>query len=90
MNTNLDWKTACEAAVLELDNSKNTNLNWQTAYEAAVLEMDNSKLNEKAHVASNAIFARLRALPLGEYKERLAMQGAMTALGNLLSERLGG
>ena len=49
----------------------NKNIDWQTAYEAAVLEIDNSNLTEKAHVAQETIFARLRTLPIGAYGERL-------------------
>ena len=59
------------------------------AYDAAVLEIDNSELTEKARLAVDAIFARLRTLPTSEYQERLAMEKAITTLGNLLRERLG-
>jgi hypothetical protein len=68
--------------------SMNTSANWQSAYDAAVLEIDNSELTEKARLAVDAIFVRLRTLPTSEYQERLAMQKAITALGNLLRERL--
>jgi|HubBroStandDraft_6_1064221.scaffolds.fasta_scaffold393229_2 hypothetical protein len=61
----------------------NTKVNWTTAYEAAVFEIDNAKLAEEA------ISARLRTLPIGQYQERLAMQKAITALEILRRARLG-
>jgi hypothetical protein len=66
-----------------------TNIDWELAYTAAVLEADSSKLSEKAHLAEEAIFARLRTLPIGAYGERQAIQRAITALRNLRRERLG-
>lgn len=66
-----------------------TNIYWRTAYEAAVQEIDSSKLAEKVHSAKEAIFARLRTMPIAEHQERLAMQKALTALDNLVRDRLG-
>jgi hypothetical protein len=67
----------------------NANVNWTAAYKSAVLEMDNSKLAEKAHLAEEAIFARLRTLPIGAHGERLAIQKAISGLRVLRRERLG-
>jgi hypothetical protein len=66
-----------------------TKFDWQKAYEDAVLEVDNSKLTAKANLAEEAIFARLRTLPFGEDRERVAIQKAITALHILRRERLG-
>lgn len=65
-----------------------TQFDWQKAYEAAVLEEDNSKLIEKANLAEDAIFARLRTFPFGDDRERLAIQKALMALQTLRRERL--
>jgi hypothetical protein len=67
----------------------NTNTNWQPAYNAAVVETDSFVLAAKVHLAEEAIFARLRTLPIAEDQERLAMQQALTALHRLRTERLG-
>jgi|HubBroStandDraft_2_1064218.scaffolds.fasta_scaffold307241_2 hypothetical protein len=67
----------------------NTNVSWTAAYKSAVLEMDSSKLAEKAHLAEEAIFARLRTLPIGAHGERLAIQKAISGLRVLRRERLG-
>ncbi len=67
----------------------NTNIDWQPIYEAAVREVDNSKLTEKAHAAEQALFARLRTLPIGAYGERQAIQKAITAFLNVLRRERG-
>jgi hypothetical protein len=63
-----------------------TDVNWTAAYESAVLEVDSSKLAEKAHLAWEAIFARLRTLPIGATGERLAIRKAISGL-RVLRER---
>lgn len=66
-----------------------TKIQWQSAYDEAFLETDNYKLTERVHLAEEAIFARLRTMPIAERDERLAMQKALTALDILRRERLG-
>jgi hypothetical protein len=63
-----------------------TKFNWQKAYDDAVLEVDNSKLIEKANLAEEAIFSRLRTLSFDEHQERRAIQKAIMSLYILREE----